>query len=143
MITKKDYALRYGFYFLDLIVRIGLPITATIIQFGLFKNNIGFFSQIQGTTIIAVTISIWIIKNDLDEMLKELENKGWYKANKRTLIFALIFIAVLLARNFADQMLFVIGSFLLGSLLSNITTPIHQKYKNKIKKYKQKEKDAI
>lgn len=138
MITKKDYFIRYGAYWTDLLLRLAMPIGITVWQFGLFKDEVGLFSRIQGTTIIGLLIAVWTAKDEIVEKLKEVENKGWYISAKRSFIWAILFGAVLWANNFTTEMLWVIGSFFVGSLPSNLLLPINHKYKNKINKEKEK-----
>lgn len=142
-ITTKDYIKRYGAYWSDIVIRLFAPIGVIVWQFGLFKEEVSIFSRFQGTTLIALLITIWTAKGEIVNKLKEVENKGWYISARRTFIWALLFLTLLWSYTFITEMLWVVGSFLVGSIPSNILVPTNVKYKTKINKAKtQKEKDT-
>jgi len=142
MITKKDYVIRYTTYWLNYILIALAPLGVTIAQFGLFKEDVGFFSRLQGTTIIGLIIVFAISRDEIVQYLKDLENQGWYKSVKTSMIWTIIFGMVLWSFNFTTEMLWVVGSFTAGSWASVPVNATHRKYLKKIKPPK-KEKDTI
>lgn len=137
VVNKKDLLKRYSLYWLDLTLRALLPVGVTIWQFGLFKTEVGFFSRMQGTTIVALFISFWICKDDLLEWLQGFENLSYYKAVRRTAIALLVLGVLIWSRNFFDEMIWVVGSFAFGSGSAIATTVLHTKYKERTTKKKE------
>src|SRR5690606_3643613 len=142
-ITKHDYLKRYLAYWSDIVIRLFAPRGVIVWQFGLLKEEISIFSRIQGTTLIALLITFWTARGEIIEKLKEIENKGWYKAFRRSATWGIVLIALIWSYNFIDEMIWVVSAFFVGSIPSNILVPTHTKYKNKIINAKtRKEKDT-
>jgi hypothetical protein len=139
-ITKKDYILRYLFFWITLFFKAAFPVIIIWWKFGLFKLSSSIFSQFTGMALISIVISIYLLEEELVEFMKELENKGWYKSIKRTMFWTILFASILVLKFFVNNMLWVVGSFAVSSGLTIITKPIHFRYKNKIKKAKQVDK---
>lgn len=133
---KKNYFIRYTAYWTNLLGRTLLPISIVVWQFGIFKDEVSLFSKLQGTTIAGVIIAFSIIRKDIMNNLKQLENKGWYDSVKTATIWAFIFLGLWATHIFIVEMLWVVGSFAVGSAQAIITEPIHQQQLKLIKKAK-------
>lgn len=145
---KKKYMLRYSMFWMDLFMRAIAPLGVIAWQFGVFKDDVSLFSRVRGGFLMGVVISGFIIKKDILDYIKKLENKGWYKAVRQTMIWLLVFIILWFTHVFITEMMWVVGTFALGSAQSLITEPIHQKQINIINDYKaflkkKKEKELL
>ena len=136
---KRNYTLRFTMFWTDLFMRTIMPLGVIAWQFGVFKDDVSMFSRVRGGFLMGAVISVFLVKKDILDYIKKLENKGWYKAVRQTLIWVLIFGILWFTHVFITEMLWVVGSFMLGSAQSLITEPIHQRQVNIIKEHKKRQ----
>ena len=139
LITKKDYVFRFASFWFNLLMRVVAPVSIIAWKFGVFEVEVEPKVRVRGIILVSLVFSVLISKKEILEFAKELENKGWYKSVRSTLIWVAAFLMVWFTNVFIEQMLWVIGAFTVGTAQSLITLPIHNHYKNKIKLANKKE----
>lgn len=139
METKlKKLNIRFGIlWFLDLTFRVFLPLLIISFRFGIFKDKAGFNTWF----IIGFIISVSIVKNDVVDYFKTIENKGWYKAYKNVLWLTILTLIVFLTKFIVNHILYVLIAFLIGAITSIYFEPKKQRNRTLYNKLKEKEKD--
>ena len=112
---------------LNIFFGVFLPLILIAYRFGIFKES----PSINSWFIIGVIIGANILKNDLLDSIKELENKGWFKAYKNIFWLLILILIVLVSKIMANHLLYVLISFLIGSLASIYFEP--KKASNRLK----------
>lgn len=135
---KKKLNTRFAIlWFLDITIRVFLPLLIISFRFGVFKDKAGFNTWF----IIGLIIAVSIIKNDVIDYFKTIENKGWYMAYKNVFWLTLFTLIVFLAKFIANHILYVLIAFLIGAITSIYFEPKKQRNRAMYNKLIQKEKD--
>lgn len=135
MNIKKAKRVRYSMFWLNLSMRVLMPIGIIAWQFGVFEDEVSVFSRVRGTFLIGLVIASFIIRKDIMDYIKKLENKGWYRSVRATTLWLIVLLILWFTQTFLLEMIWVVGSFAIGSAQSLITEPLHQKNINIINKY--------
>lgn len=138
MIRKRDYVYRYLTFWVGRLSLIAMPLVIISFRFGVFKQNPSIWSNIQGMFLIGTTISISLSYKELVDWFNELTKKEWARVSKLPFALLIVWLILLISKNFTSQMMDVIGAFLIGSTINVPMSLLHSKFKKKIHKAKEK-----
>jgi len=115
MSDLRQLNIKYAVLWLfDLMFRVAIPLIIVGLRFGIFKQT----ASLNAWFVIGVIIAVSIVKNDIVDVFKELENKGWYRAYKNVFWLTIMILIVLVSKIMANHMLYVLIAFLIGALTS-------------------------